>query len=361
MPEVLEGPVAPLFVADDLPAAGGVLGDAPEDFHVSEKALYEPSGEGEHLYVRMEKTNLTTPELVSALARAARVRERDVGYAGLKDKHATTEQWLSLPRSALPPAVWELPDGVRVLAESRHQNKLRTGPLAGNLFVIRLGDVPQGGLERARAILERVTERGLYNYFGEQRFGHEGGNVARALEWLAGSTRPDRRKGRFYDKLYPSVIQAEVFNRYLGLRRALGLHRLLAGEVVRLDGTGSYFVVEEPEVEQHRLDARDLVLTGPLLGPKAKAASGAALELEQAALDSLGVGAEARTRLARHAPGTRRDLLVPILEASLSAPAENTLEFRFFLPAGAYATQFIREFTRAPWFERRARSFRSGA
>jgi len=345
-------PEAPLLVTGDLPAAGGTLGSQPEHFRVSEKALYEPSGSGDHLYVRVEKRGMTTPELVQVLARVARVRDRDIGHAGLKDKHAVTEQWLSLPGNAEAPETWELPEGVRVLASSRHGNKLRTGHLRGNHFAIVLTGVAEDALGRARAILERLQARGLYNYFGEQRFGHGGSNLGRALQWLE---RPPRRgkKERFYNKLYPSVVQSEVFNRYLGLRVARGLERLIEGEVVRLQGTGSSFVVEQPEVEQPRLDEGDLVLTGPMVGPKAKPALGTALALEQEALGTLGLESSLLERLARQAPGTRRDLVVPIEEASLSAASPASLELRFFLPAGCYATQLIREFTRAPWLEPR--------
>jgi tRNA pseudouridine13 synthase len=345
-------PEAPRLVTAYLPPAGGTLGSEPEHFRVSEKALYEPSGTGEHLYVRVEKRGMTTPELVHVLSRVARVRDRDIGHAGLKDKHAITEQWLSLPGNVEPPESWELPEGVRVLASSRHGNKLRTGHLRGNHFAIVLTGVTEGALERARAILETLQARGLYNYFGEQRFGRGGSNLERALEWLE---RPPRRgrKERFYSKLYPSVVQSEIFNRYLGRRAARGLDRLIGGEVVRLAGTGSCFVVEHPEVEQPRLDEGDLVLTGPMVGPKAKPALGPALELEAQALGTLGLEPSVLERLARQAPGTRRDLVVPVEEASLAAASTDSLELRFFLPAGCYATQLIREFTRAPWLAAR--------
>lgn len=333
---------------------GGVLGRDPDDFRVSEVSLYEPSGAGDHLYVRVEKRSMTTPELASALARAAGVRERDVGHAGLKDKHAVTEQWFSLPAGGREPEHWELPTGVRILATSRHKNKLRTGHLKGNHFAIRLTQVPEHGLSRAHAVLERLVTRGLYNYFGEQRFGHEGRNVERALSWLGAERGRNRKKERFYSKLYPSVIQSEVFNRYLTLRCARGLDRLLTGEVVRLHETGSYFVVERPEVEQPRLDARDLVLTGPIFGPKARAAAGAALELETEAMSGLGLGPDELGKLGRLAPGTRRDLVVPVAEASVLSPHPGVLELAFYLPAGSYATQLIREFTRAPWCEARS-------
>lgn len=347
-------PEAPLGASDDLPKTGGQLGRDPEHFRVSEVPLYEATGTGDHLYLFVEKRGMTTPELVGVLARAARVRERDIGHAGLKDKHAITEQWLSLPASAGDPEGWELPEGVKILAASRHANKLRTGHLKGNHFCITLTDVPENGLSRARSILERLVTRGLYNYFGEQRFGRGGSNVERAMRWLDQSGGKNRKKERFYSKLYPSVLQSEVFNRYLTRRNARGLSTLIQGEVVRLSGTGSHFVVDDPGAEQPRLDAADLVLTGPMFGPKAKAASGDALALELEALSALGLGDAQLARLARFAPGTRRDLVVPVEQASVTSPREGTLELQFFLPAGSYATQLIREFTGSPWCQERS-------
>jgi tRNA pseudouridine13 synthase len=120
-------PEAPSLQTSDLPGVGGGLGTLPEHFRVAEVEAYAPAGEGDHWYVRAEKRGLTTPELVAIVARAAGVAGRDVGHAGLKDKHAITEQWLSLPAAAEPPESWQLPDSVRVLRCTRHKNKLRTG------------------------------------------------------------------------------------------------------------------------------------------------------------------------------------------------------------------------------------------
>src|SRR5262249_43071472 len=154
-------------------------------FRVDEIPAYAASGSGEHLYVRVQKRELTTPELVRRLARAAGVDARDVGYAGLKDKHAVTSQWLSFPAQAAPPEGWELPPGVELLEVSRHGNKLRTGHLAGNRFSIALVGGGAGAAERARAIADALLARGLPNYFGAQRFGRGGANLELARSWLA--------------------------------------------------------------------------------------------------------------------------------------------------------------------------------
>jgi len=341
-------PRQPALFTADLPAPGGAVGPEPEDFSVEEIPLFEPDGRGEHLYVLLRKRRWTTPDAIRALARAAGIRERDVGSAGLKDKHAVTTQWLSLPAAASPVESWQLPDGLEVLRTSRGERKLRTGQQRGNRFRIHVTGTVEDGLVRARAIGARLSELGLPNYFGAQRFGHRGDNLEQAISWLEAGAVATGPRARFLRKLYPSVIQSEIFNRYLGLRLELGTRRLLDGEVVRLDGSNSVFVVTDPEREQPRLLARDIHPTGPMIGPKMKAAERAAFELEQQAIEQLSLTPAARERLDRLAPGTRRDLIVWPEDLAVGAAGEAGLLLEFSLPSGSYATQLIREFTRGP-------------
>jgi tRNA pseudouridine13 synthase len=336
----------PAFFTQHLPAAGGVIGADVEDFRVDEIPAYEPSGEGEHLYVRVEKRALTTPDLVRLLARAANVSERDIGYAGLKDRRAVTSQWLSLPRTATAPESWSLPEAVRVLEASRHVNKLRTGHLRGNRFRIVIVGLPAEGVVRARAIVDALAERGFPNYFGGQRFGHGGENLRRALDWL--KTLGRARLSAFLYKLYPSVVQAEIFNRYLTLRAAEGLERALSGEVMRLSGSGASFVVEDEAAETARLTRGEIVGTGPIIGPKMRPASGEPLALEGRALAELRLTPEELEALGRAAPGARRDLLVRPDGLTMTELGEGRLALEFALPSGSYATQLVRELTRTP-------------
>ncbi len=288
---------------------------------------------------------MTTRDAALALSRAAGVPERDVGYAGMKDKHGVTSQWLSLPGNAKPQDGWTLPPELTVLESSRHGNKLRTGHLRGNRFRIGLTGTVPGAADHARALLVRLGERGHANYFGTQRFGREGRNLEDALAWLSGARRLPRGRERFLVKLYASVVQAEVFNRYATKRLELGAEQLLAGEVVRLAGAGASFVVEDVAKEAPRLAARDLCLTGPMPGPKMRAATGPAHELEASVLAELGLGEAALRELGRSAPGTRRDLLVPLEDARVSEEGDR-LVLEFGLPAGSYATGVVRELTR---------------
>jgi tRNA pseudouridine13 synthase len=334
------------FTTADLPGVGGRIGAEPEDFRVDEVPLYFPSGEGEHWYIRIRKRRLTTRAAVTLLARAAGVRDRDIGVAGLKDKHAITTQWLSVPRTPLSPERWSMPEGVELVEFSRHNNKLRTGHLARNRFTISLVGLDNAALVRAEAIMERLERTGLHNYFGEQRFGVHGDNLERALGWLRGEERLPRHQERFLSKLYPSVIQSEVFNRYVTLRSARGLQQLLPGEVVRLDGSGALFVVEDPEREAPRLLARDVHLSGPIIGPKMLRGQRLALELEERAERESGLQPSDLALLGRHVPGARRDLLVFPKQPELSWQDERLI-VAFELPAGSYATVLMRELTRA--------------
>lgn len=340
----------PPIVTADLAPAGGAIGPDPEDFVVDEVAAYSPSGSGAHLYVRVRKRTWTTPDMVHAVARAANVPPQDVGYAGLKDKHAVTTQWLSVPADrARAPEAWELPNGIEVLEATRHGNKIRTGHQRGNRFSIRLVGAPPGALARAEALCAQLRRHGLRNYFGMQRFGREGQNLPRALEWLRGARAARDHRSRFYRKLFPSVIQADVFNRHLTLRAAEGLERLLEGDVVRLEGSNAVFVVADPDAELPRLLRRDIHLTGPIVGPRMKEPAGAALELERHAVEAAGLTPDDLERLGRLVRGTRRDLVVWPEDLRVQDSGGDALTLDFFLPSGSYATQLVREITHGPY------------
>lgn len=342
-------PHAPPVAYPDSPPSGGRVGPEPEDFQVDEVPLYAASGKGEHQYVRVRKRLLTTPDMVRRVARAAGVNEREVGYAGLKDKHAVTTQWLSLfSKTALSPGL-DLGPGIEILEATRHENKLRTGHLLGNRFTITLLGVAEGGAQRAATIVEKLRSEGLPNYFGAQRFGHGGRNLGDALAWLA---RGARGRNRFEQKLFPSVVQSEIFNRYLTARLALGRDELISGEVVRLEGAGAMFRVDDVAKEQPRFAARDLHLTGPMIGPKMRPAAERALELEQRIAAELGLDEAMLGALGRQAPGARRDLFAPLVDLTLEAVhdrAEPALRLSFTLPAGGYATEVIRQLTHEPF------------
>ena len=343
----------PYFTAD-LPGIGGVLRSLDEDFAVDEEPAYLPSGAGDHVFVRIEKRGLTTPQAVLAIARALGVRDRDIGVAGMKDRRAVTTQWLSLPPPVTPEAALAITsDGVRILEAARHPHKLRTGHVRANRFRLRVrglaGD-PAELAARARTILDRlVGPPGAPNWYGEQRFGRDGDNAARGRELLAGTRRPGR--DRRLDRLMISALQSELFNAWLVARLADGLYRrAIAGDVMHKLG-GGMFDCDDPATDEGRLLAGELVATGPMFGDRMRrpAEGTPAAAREAAILDAAGLSRDAFAAVRSLAEGTRRDAAVPLAGVAVGASATDaqTLEVAFTLPGGAYATTVMREVMKA--------------
>lgn len=337
------------FEHTDLDPLGGHIGPEPEDFRVDEVPLYEASGEGEHWYVRVKKRMATTLDLERAVAEAAGVPGREIGRAGMKDKHAVTSQWLSVPvPRSRPPAEWQLPDPYELLEVTRHANKLRIGHLAANRFRIRLVDLDPEAPKRILPLVERIAKAGIGNYFGSQRFGIGQRNLESALFALSRRRLGPRSGNR--GKFLASVIQSEIFNRFSISRSELGRERVLLGDVVRLEGSRSLFVVEDVEREQPRLEAGDIHLTGPMVGPKMKEGVGQPRELELRASTELGLSDASLADLGHSAPGTRRDLVLRPRDVTYEVSDDASLILDFVLPAGAYASLVVRAFTRRdPW------------
>jgi tRNA pseudouridine13 synthase len=342
-------PVEPPFRFAELPLAGGRIGPAPEDFVVDEIPLYEASGEGDHWYVQIRKRCLNTADAQKLIANMGGVAERDIGRAGLKDFFAVTSQWLSVPAAAPDPTTWDWSDErLEMVSCSRHTNKLRPGHLMANQFRINVVDV---SLDAADTVLQAIQDGGFYNVYGAQRFGRGGRNIDRALRWLTGPPSRNRKKNRLHASLYPSTLQSEFFNRYLAARSALGWDRLLLGEYVRLDGTGSYRQVADVDIERENLITRDYHLTGPLPGGRLRASTDEAIALEEQIWADFCMDADAREKLMREVGGTRRDLMIRPESMAWESIGPRSMSISFTLPPGAYATTLIREITRTPWFE----------
>lgn len=336
------------YATAGLPGIGGKLRATPEHFVVDEVALYEPQGDGQHLYVNLTKVGLTTKDVQFQLERMLGLPRGSVGFAGMKDKYARTTQTFSLPIGNRPPAYADevaqqiaemLP--VTVNWAALHRNKLRLGHLLGNRFQIVVSGLeiaPEEALIRAQAVFGAIERRGIPNYFGPQRLGADGSNVRDGLELLRGGAA---KRDKWLRRFLISAYQSYLCNRYLARRMEMGaFDQLLSGDVAKKYATGGMFEVVDLATEQPRYAAHEISFTAPIFGAEMWQAKAAAGELEQAVL------AEAATTLDDFArvrtEGTRR--LGRLLLSELSvAVHEAGIVVTFFLPKGAYATTVLRE------------------
>ena len=316
LPEWARAFGAPLFPA--------TIRTTPADFQVTEELGFEFTGDGEHDYLWIEKTGANTEWVARQLARFADVPAKDVGYAGLKDRHAVTRQWFSVPR-------WNAPDwnaldveGVKVLDVQRHNRKLRRGAHKSNRFHIVLrGD----GLHKHAAAIEKrvqvIREQGVPNYFGEQRFGRDGNNVSLADAWASGKRLPRHKRS-----LAISTARSFMFNDYLDTRvRAGTWNTMLPGDKANLDGTGSVFDVDDVDEEiERRCSEMDIHPAGELAGDGSTGGNDAWI----AALGK-----------ARVEPGTR-SLRLKVANLSCNI-VEDAVELSFALGRGTFATSVLRE------------------
>ncbi len=335
------------YLTADLPGIGGELKQEPGDFEVEEIPAYLPSGTGEHLFLWIEKTGITTEQLTRQIVQTLRVAKRDIGVAALKDRHAVTRQFVSIPaKFAEGVAALESPQ-VRVLSAARHGNKLRTGHLRGNQFSILLRNVVPQALEMALPIASRLQQLGVPNYFGDQRFGIDGDTAQLGFDLLRGEAVPEDihpSRRHFLVKLALSAAQSVLFNQALANRLLSGdLHRVLQGDVLQVSASGGVFVCEDVAADQPRFDAREVLPTGPMFGPKMKLATGTVGDAEAQLLRKAGLTMDHFNLYKDLTSGTRRPYL--ILPGDLEVHQETDgLRFRFTLPSGSYATILLREF-----------------
>jgi tRNA pseudouridine13 synthase len=342
----------------------------PEDFLVEELSAYEPSGEGDHLFVRFTKRGLTTDDVAVAIARIAGVNVKDIGIAGMKDKVAVATQTVSLP---IPPKSGDefearvralaIP-GVTILSARRHTNKLRTGHLAGNRFTIVVRGIEPGRIDEVVSTLEAVGRAGLPNAFGPQRFGRGKDNAAKARAWLSGRA-PAPRDGRLRRLLF-SALQAELFNRVLDVRVAQGTWVTpLPGDLVKRRHSHALFSwTGRAEEDDASYSAEDPPLpTGPMFGVKMRSPEGEPLAIEQRVY-SEGLGDGIDLASAKNlGEGTRRPLCLwveGLRIERLSSDQEaregmvqgvhravdtgvdrRGLRVHFVLPKGGYATSVL--------------------
>ena len=312
----------------------------PEDFRVEEVLGFEADGEGPHVMLTVEKRGANTHWVAGQLAQHAGIPAREVGYAGLKDRHAVTVQHFTLNLDRRPEPDWSAlrTDEFKVLASARHRRKLKTGALEGNRFRLVLREL-SGPVSGLLPRLEYIRARGVPNYFGVQRFGRGAANIDKAEAALSGRLRIHDR--RLFSLLLSSA-RSLIFNDLLSERVRKGdWDGLVDGEVLMLDGSHSVFKARPDDAElPDRLARGDVHPTGPLWGRGEPMTSGAVgtLEAEVAARHPALVAGLAKVGVEM----ARRNLRLPVRDFTWRE-APDGLILEFFLPAGTYATTVLRE------------------
>lgn len=324
------------------PVATAKIKESAEDFVVIEDLGFDFSQTGEHIMLRVKKRGENTKYVVNELAKYCGVPSKKAGWAGLKDRHAVTEQWISiqLPGKEAPDfSAFEVSHpGVEILTVERHNKKLRPGDLKGNKFELILKDVTN--MDDIKARIEQIKTLGVPNYFGEQRFGRDGNNLISARKWGAGEMRVrDKSKRSFY----LSAARSHLFNQVLAYRLANSMTQsLIVGDIV-MDSSEKLIDVTDENIGQLQtgLISGEYALTGPMAGDNALTTSGEIEKLEQSIIDKepelLQVLRDNRMRQ------ERRPLMLAVDDLSYEMLSDSQLKVSFSLTAGSFATSVVRE------------------
>ncbi|HAZ7572556.1 tRNA pseudouridine(13) synthase TruD [Legionella sp. PATHC032] len=312
----------------------------PEDFQVNELFAGQFSGEGEHIVLKIEKRGLTTEEVVKSLARLINKPIKLISYAGLKDKQALTTQWLSIhaPGEVIEGIETLEAPGWKILEFTRHNKKLKPGFLSGNHFTITLRNISNE--EDLIHRIEQVKLKGVPNYFGEQRFGRDGGNLIKAEEMLV---QGRKIKDKFLKGMYFSAARAWLYNLILSRRVKESSWNLpLLGDVIQLGGSNSIFVTDKSMDEQliERISERDVSPASPLPGKSKNLVNGKALQIINEVYAEWSAWLDGLEKNGLEEAWRANILYVEQMEYTIK---QDTLEISFVLPAGSYATVVLRE------------------
>ena len=331
--------IADLPYAHAGPPGQGVIRQEPEDFVVQEQLGFKPSGAGEHVFLQIEKRGENTDYVAGQLARFAGIKRHDVGFAGLKDRHAITTQWFSvwLPGRELPDWTNFATDAIKIVKIDKHVRKLKRGVLTGNSFAIRVRDW-QGDRNDTVARLEQIKKQGVPNYFGEQRFGHQGQNIDRALELFQGAKVKRQQRS-----IYLSAARSYLFNHILSKRvECRNWNEFVGGDLLMLDQSHSCFKADKSdETIIQRINAGEIHPTGALWGAGIFDPECASGNIERDVVEQYSELANGLERLGLRKD--RRALRVNVDSLAWKFIDDQTIELQFFLPAGSYATVVLRE------------------
>lgn len=321
------------------PSGTGDIKTEPDDFIVEEILSFRPEGTGEHIFLHIEKVGENSEYIARLLARHAGVRQRDVSFAGMKDRHGRTRQWFSvwLPGKEDPDWSSLESEQLKILQTIRHARKLKRGILSGNTFCILIRNWQADRLLTEQQ-LRQIQTTGFPNYFGEQRFGRNGNNIPAALALFQGGTAKREQRS-----IYLSAARSFLFNQILAERvRQNNWNQALAGDVFKLNGSNSLFQSPHPDQTiSDRLNKGEIHPTGALWGQGNSNISGAALILEQQIIETNKTLAEGLIKAGLEIE--RRALRAQAENLSWQFKTENQLSLCFSLPAGSYATALLRE------------------
>ncbi|NUM36032.1 MAG: tRNA pseudouridine(13) synthase TruD [Candidatus Brocadiae bacterium] len=393
------------YLTQEIPGIGGVIKSKPDDFQVKEIPLYPASGTGEHLYLYIQKQNITTMDLVYQIARQLRISPNDVGYAGRKDSFAVSWQYLSVPATCESSLSEVKIPGVSILSHQKHTNKLRIGHLAGNHFAILIRNIQENAEKNVKDVLDILQRRGVPNYFGEQRFGlqnntHEIGKAMllgnhektcdtffqsncnlessaieqaisfykqkkyqeammvlpasfstekHLLKMLASGSGCKKAVERIpwkIQKFYVCAYQSFLYNSTLNSRLAC-LDKIELGDLAVKHPGSAVFLVEDPSLEQKRCDAFEISPSGPIFGHKMIEPKGRQGEMEKQILQEEGITLDSFESF--HLKGERRSYRVSLKDVQYEK-TQDGLWISFVLPKGCYATVALREIMKAPAF-----------
>jgi len=332
---------------------------SPRDFVVEELPIYEFSGEGEHLILLVRKKNLSTNEMVGQIARYLGIKNREIGYAGLKDKHAMTKQYISLHKKYEEAMEGFNFEGIKIISKTYHNNKIRIGHLKGNRFYIKIKKVNPTSAAKIDEALKNISKNGMPNYFGYQRFGNDGDNHILGEKLAKGDARERNPRVK---KLLINAYQSYLFNTWLSKRLEINslvssfepkdlagqldipleelqnmkaqshAFKLMSGDLMEHYPKGKLFEFEETEHDINRFNEHDITVTGLLCGTKVKVAQGEAGKIEKEFDDEI------------NADGARRFAWIyPTDIEGRFNPVEAQYELNFTLPKGSYATVLLEE------------------
>jgi len=326
----------------------GKIRSKNEDFQVDEIQQFTPSGEGEHVWLKIRKSGENTDWVAKSLAQIAEVPRRDVSYAGMKDRNAITTQWFSVQMPGREAPDWQAGlenqelQSVQILEEHRHDRKLKRGALKGNQFKLTLREFKGSETELAETI-HRIKEQGVPNYYGAQRFGHGGFNVNKAEQWFSGEFKVKDRNKR---SIYLSAARSWIFNHILSARVVDGSwNQAVAGDVYMLNGSNSCFNQEHDEALDdeiiQRVIAHDINPSGSLWGRGRLSSQHTILELEENIASKFKILSEGLE--VNGLKQERRSLRLSLKNIEYQMLDSETVVLEFSLPQGTYATTVLAE------------------